>query len=86
MATAPASLFILAVIHLADYGSTTPDRYEPIYAYDTLAECWAAASATATSELYADGHEVIVVCLPETGATIVGGPDFFHASTSTKGR
>jgi len=57
-------LFILAVIHLADYGSTTPDRYEPIHAYDTLAECWAAAEIAVVSSVY-ETKEAVVVCLPE---------------------
>lgn len=57
-------LYILAVIHLANYDSPMPDRYEPLRAYNTLSECW--AEAAIRSEEYAYGDtETIVVCLAE---------------------
>lgn len=55
-------LYILAVIHLADLHGTTPDKYEPIYAYETLAECW--TEAEEESAKY-EHEEAIVICLPE---------------------
>ena len=55
-------LYILAVIYLADYGTMTPDRYEALHAYDTLAECWAEAAVQAQIH---EGQEAIIVCLPE---------------------
>lgn len=55
-------LYILAVIHLADIGSAEPDRIEPRYAYDTLAECWQEAEALADAF---DGAEATIICLRE---------------------
>lgn len=57
------ALFILAVIHMADFGSPTPDRYEAVYAYDTLSECWEAAAVESETRAY-DMSEAVVVCLP----------------------
>jgi hypothetical protein len=54
--------FILAVIHFADLDAPSPDRYEPIHAYDTIDECW--REARVLIEQY-DGAEAVVVCLAE---------------------
>jgi hypothetical protein len=56
------ALFLLAVVHLGDYGNTTPDHIEYVHAYENIDQCWAAAYELSQEH---DAGEAIVVCLED---------------------
>ena len=55
-------LYLLAIVHLADFDSKVPDRIEYKHSYVHLQDCWDAANEIVEAM---PQEEAIVVCLSE---------------------